>query len=681
MTDLSRLLHPKSIALFGGAWAENVFIQLQKSGFTGNIWPVHPKRTQICGIACFKDVSELPSPPDASFIGVNRDLTIDVVKALSDMGAGGATCFASGFLESDVEAQGGADLQERLVAAAGDMPILGPNCYGLLNYLDNITLWPDQHGGRPCKSGVALIGQSSNILINMTMQKRGLPIAYTIAVGNQAKVSLSSVARATLDDDRVTAIGLYIEGFGDIREFEAMAAHARKLGKPVVVIKSGKSEKSRAATMSHTASLAGAAAASSAFMRRLGMVEVGSIAVFLETLKILHTVGPLSGNAISSMSCSGGEAGLISDMVEKSGLNVRELSLPAKETLKDVLGPLVTITNPLDYHTFIWADEDKLEATYSAVFSDKFDFNILVMDIPPEERCDMSAWVGPINVAITAGKTSNAKIALHATLPENLSEEISDRLISEGIVPLHGMEEMIPAIAAAVQAGRFEKNTPEPVLLADNSKQHDFIILDEAQSKTALADYGVKFPQSVSTPTAEEISHASNALTFPVALKGLGIAHKTEAGAVCLNLQSTQDILDAASNMQGTSGFLAEEMVPTPVAELIIGITRDATGLFVLTIGAGGVLTELLDDSVSLIIPTNKSEIANALSGLKISRILAGYRGAAPADIEAIISAVLSVQSYCMKNPTILELDINPLMALPNKAIAVDALIKLEAQS
>ncbi len=678
--DLSRLLRPKSIALFGGAWAENVIVQLQKSGFEGDIWPIHPKRETMCGIACFSTIEDLPSPPDASFIGVNRELTVEVVRTLSEMGAGGATCFASGFLESEAEGSGGAELQNALVEAAGDMPIIGPNCYGLINYLDNVTLWPDQHGGRPCERGVALIGQSSNILINMTMQKRGLPIAYTLAVGNQAQTSLSDLTIATLEDDRVTAIGLYIEGFGDLREFEGMTARARELGKPVIAIKSGKSEKSREATMTHTASLAGGAAASSAFMKRLGIVEVESIAVFLETLKILHMFGPLKGDEISSMSCSGGEAGLISDMVEDTCVNFRELSSSARAKLKDVLGPIVTVTNPLDYHTFIWSDTEALKATYAATFADGYDLNVLIMDIPPTERCDMSAWEGPLQAAIDAKQETAANVAFHATLPENLSEEISDRLIAAGIVPLHGMEEMVAAIDASIKAGQIMSETHAPVLLSDRTQQST-TTLDEAASKKVLANHGLNFPNSATGKTPQEIAKAAEELSFPLALKGLGIAHKSEAGAVALNLSNSEAIEKAAVAMHGVSGFLTEEMVERPVAELLVGITRDDTGLFLLTIGAGGILTELLEDTASLIVPATETQINAALDTLKISKLLDGYRGKPAADRQSILNAVMAVQAYCLANPHLLELDINPLMALPDKAIAVDALIILEKQS
>ncbi len=673
MTDLSRLMNPKSIAIFGDAWAENVIVQLQKSGYSGDILPVHPKRKEICGIPCLSDINQLPSAPDASFVGVNRELTIEVIKTLSKMGAGGATCFASGFLESESEGTGGGDLQAQLIKAAGDMPILGPNCYGLLNYLDNVTLWPDQHGGRPCEKGVAIIGQSSNVLINMTMQKRSLPIAYTVAAGNQAQTQLSDIASYLLDDERVTAIGLYIEGFGDIRKLETMAEKARKFGKSIVAIKTRKSEKSKQATLTHTASLAGGAVASSALMERLGIIEVNSLAVFLETLKLVHTFGPLKGNSISSMSCSGGEAGLISDMAEDSRINFRDISPQQTSILKDILGPIVTVANPLDYHTFIWGDEDKMTAVYSAIFSDQFDLNILIMDIPPEDRCDATAWDGAFIALKKAKLRTGANIALVVTLPENLGDE----LMELGIVPLHGMEEMILAIDASIHAGEIINQNVKPALLTSSTSEK-FEILDEAQSKKALAKFGLRFPQSQSAKTATEIAVASDKLNFPVVLKGLGIAHKSEAGAVILKLQNSEEVKTAAEGMTGNTGYLVEEMVHESVAEVLVGITGDATGLMMLTVGSGGVMTELLEDTASLIIPASRKEISAIISNLKLSKLLNGYRGKPSANMEKLLDAIEAVQNYCLNTPNLIELDINPLMAQENNAIAVDALIKLE---
>ena len=249
--------------MFGSGWAENVITQCQKIGFAGDIWPVHPKRKTIAGVPCFASVATLPGVPDVAFLGINRDAVIEVTRQLAAIGCGGAVCFASGFAES-----GQLDRQQQLVAAAGDMPLLGPNCYGFINYLDGALLWPDQHGGRRCTKGVALISQSSNIAINLGMQARGLPVGYVGCVGNQAQTSLTDMTAALLADPRITAAGLYIEGIDDTARFAKLAYDARQNGKYIVAIKAGKTRSSQQAVNAHTAALAGDAAASSAFLRQ-----------------------------------------------------------------------------------------------------------------------------------------------------------------------------------------------------------------------------------------------------------------------------------------------------------------------------------------------------------------------------------------------------------------------------
>ncbi|HAR52796.1 MAG TPA: acyl-CoA synthetase, partial [Roseovarius nubinhibens] len=191
MRDLSRLFQPRSIAVIGGgAWCANVIEQCAKMGFAGPVWPVHPTRSELGGVAAFASLDDLPGVPDAVFIGVNRTLTIETVARLRAMGAGGAVCFASGFREAQAETGDGDSLQEALLAAAGEMPIIGPNCYGFINYLDGALLWPDQHGGERAERGVAVLTQSSNMAINITMQARALPLAYVGTAGNQAQIGL-----------------------------------------------------------------------------------------------------------------------------------------------------------------------------------------------------------------------------------------------------------------------------------------------------------------------------------------------------------------------------------------------------------------------------------------------------------------------------------------------------------
>jgi acyl-CoA synthetase (NDP forming) len=436
MPDLSRLFRPRSIVVFGGWWAENVVTQCLKSGFDGDIWPVHPTRDEIGGVACLRDLDDLPAPPDAAFLGINRNAAIEVAARLSAMGCGGAVCFASGFAET-----GDDDLQRALVAAAGDMPLLGPNCYGVLNYLDGAMLWPDQHGGRPVERGVAIISQSSNIAINLSMQARGLPIAYIACVGNQAQTSLTDMARNLLADDRVTAAGLYIEGIIDPVDFAAMAEEAAAMGKSIVAIKAGKTAASQTAASTHTAALAGDAAASSAFLARSGVIEAAAPEDMLEVLKLVHMHGRLPGRRVTAMCCSGGEAGLMADLAADHDLEWPAIPQPNLDRLADSLGPLVALANPLDYHTFIWGDEQKMTDAFAAMMGDWVDLSVLVIDFPRADRCSDEAWHPAVAAMRRAGKITGTSVACLGSLAEGIPDSWAIRHDGGGDRPAERVRE------------------------------------------------------------------------------------------------------------------------------------------------------------------------------------------------------------------------------------------------
>ena len=190
--SFERLLKPRTIAIFGGAQAQEVIRQSDLLGYKGEIWPVHPKNTEILGRKVYRSVKDLPESPDAAYVGVNRYLTIDIVRDLAEQEAGGAVCYATGFIEAGEE---GWELQESLLKASGKMPLVGPNCHGILNYIDGAMLWPDQQGGRRAGEGVAIITMSSNVGFNLTMQRRGLPIAYMLSLGNKLKFDLQDAIR------------------------------------------------------------------------------------------------------------------------------------------------------------------------------------------------------------------------------------------------------------------------------------------------------------------------------------------------------------------------------------------------------------------------------------------------------------------------------------------------------
>lgn len=670
--DLSRLFRPKSIAVIGGgAWCRLVIEQCQKMGFGGTIWPVHPKAEEVAGLPAFKDVDSLPEAPDAAFVGVNRFATIDVVRALSTRGAGGAVCFASGFLEAAAEDAEGADLQAQLLEAAGDMPFLGPNCYGFINYLDGALLWPDQHGGQRAETGVALVTQSSNIAINLTMQKRGLPLAYVVTAGNQAQSGIAAIGEALLEDDRVTALGLHIEGFGDLRAFEALAARARALGKPIIALKVGKSAEAQAATVSHTASLAGGDAGAGALLSRFGIPRLDDLPSFLETLKLLHVTGRLPSNRIATISCSGGEASLAADTAHARRVAFPPLNDRQKTDLRAALGPMVALANPLDYHTYIWRDTEAMTNAFAAMMDPQLAMTMLIADFPRGDRCDASDWECTIAAMIAARERTGANAGFIATLPELMPEDVAARLMEAGVVPFSGLTE---AIAACEAASLCLPEPPEPLLLPTATVEPDLI--PEAEAKRQLSAYGLRVPHSKRAISATNARAVAVDLGFPVVLKGEGVAHKTEAGAVVLNLTSGQAVSDAAHDMPARS-FLIEEMVTGAVAELLIGVVKDPAHGFVMTLAAGGTLTEVLQDSASVLLPASEADLETALNSLRVSRLLNGYRGAAAANREALMAAIRAVEAYVLENALGLEeIEINPLLCTPTDAVAADALMR-----
>lgn len=670
--DLTRLFRPASIAVVGGgAWCRQVIEQSRKMGFEGAIWPIHPKAEEVGGVVAYADVDSLPEAPDAVFIGVNRFATIEVVRALAARGAGGAVCFASGFLEAEAEDAEGADLQAQLLEAAGGMPVLGPNCYGFINYLDGALLWPDQHGGQRVDKGVALVTQSSNIAINLTMQTRGLPLAYVVTAGNQAQTGLAAIGAALLEDERVTALGLHIEGFGDLRAFEALAARARELGKPVVALKVGKSAAAQAATVSHTASLAGGDAGAGALLARFGIPRLTDLPGFLETLKLLHTAGRLASDRIATLSCSGGEASLAADIAQEYALEFPALNSRQRVALREALGPMVALANPLDYHTYIWRDVEAMTACFAAMMDPDLAITMLIADFPRGDRCDASDWDCVIDSIIAARQRSGGVAGLVATMPELLPEPVAARLMAAGVVPFCGLRE---AMAACEAASLALPAAADPLLLPTPVVEPELV--PEADAKWQLAEYGLRVPRSKRAASATMARAVAVDVGFPVVLKGEGVAHKTEAGAVKLNLGSGQEVSDAAFAMPAKR-FLVEEMVGGTVAELLIGVVKDPAHGFVMTLAAGGTWAELLEDRASFLLPASDAEIAAALDGLRIAGVLQGYRGAPAADRAAILRAVRAVERYVMENALGLEeIEINPLLCTPEDAVAADALLR-----
>ncbi|NND19444.1 MAG: acetate--CoA ligase family protein [Silicimonas sp.] len=662
MPDLARLLSPRSIAVLGGGWARKVIEECDRLGYEGEVWPVHPGKAEIAGKRAYASVADLPGAPDAAFVGVNRHATLEVVRDLAARGAGGAVLFASGFSET-----GDGALTEALLDAAGGMPVLGPNCYGFVNALDGAVIWPDQQGCARVEKGVAILSQSSNIAITLTMQRRGLPVAFVVCLGNAAQVGLAGLAEALLADDRVTALGLYVEGIGDACAFADVVARARRAGKGVVALKAGRSEAGRNAAATHTASLAGEATVSSAFFRQAGVGEVSALPELVETLKILHAYGPIRADRLVSVSCSGGEAGLMADTGEAAGVTFAPIPDAEASRLAGVLGPLVTISNPLDYQTFIWGDGAKMSEVFTAAVA-AGDAGMFVLDLPRADRCSTASY-DQVFEALAAARTATGKpVFTVATLHESIDEAVAERSGAVGAVALQGVAESFAAIKAASVPGPREGWRPLPARAVTGT------FLSEADAKALLRAAGVAVPKGVSADRLDGLT--ADGLTPPFVLKGMGFAHKSEAGAVRLGLTT----LDSLEEMPGATGYLLEEFAGGAVAELLIAARRDPVCGVAITVGLGGTAAELLADTATLVAPVTRDDVLAAFRDLRLWPLLDGYRGRAKADVAAAADAVMSLQAMITADEGLSEIEVNPLIVMETGAIAADALIRKETR-
>ena len=671
---LSRTLNPRSVALFGASPAQSVIEQCQKLGFTGQLWPVHPTRESIAGVKCYESIADLPSAPDVAFVAVNRNATIDVVKQLAKLGAGGAVCYASGFAESGTQSGiSGVDLQQQLVAAAGEMPLLGPNCYGYINALDGVALWPDQHGCKPESFGAAIVSQSGNVGLNLTLQQRGLNLAYMVTVGNQAVTGVEDCLEVFINDSRVTSIGLFIEAIVDPVRFARLAHYAAQRNLRIVALQTGRSEAGALIAASHTASLAGRRRAYEALFTRCGVAMVESPTELIETLKLLNQGGALTGNRLVSLSCSGGEASLVADLSEQTSLRFEPFSNEQHQRISATLTELVTVGNPFDYHTFMWGDRVATANTFAEVMNGPQDATLLILDTPPRDDQPSDSWtVAAQSLGDAAAKTNKRGVVV-ATIPECVTADVREAARAANMTVLQGLQESLAALDAAAWLGlNLPGEVPAKVVAPRATK-----LIDEAEAKSMLSRNGVAVPLGARSQRDELVATA-NRVGYPVTLKGLGLAHKSESGAVRVGITNADQLIAAANAMpKEISEFLVEQTVTNIVAEVLVGVRRDAPVGWLVTLGAGGVFTELWRDTVCLLAPATNAEISEALQKLRIAPLLNGFRGKPAANIDALVELIQKLIGATLNNGLV-EVELNPVLVTPKSAIAVDALMIAE---
>jgi len=684
--NFQRLLRPRHIAFIGGRDATIAINEARRRGFQGQMWAVNPKRAELGGLPCVASISDLSEAPDAVYLAIPAGGVVAALQTLAQMGAGGVVCFSAGFKET-----GDALAEQALVNATGDMALIGPNCYGLINYIDNAALWSFEHGGWSPGYGAAIITQSGMFSSDITMSQRSLPLAYMVSAGNQAVLGQEDFLDVFADDPAVRAIGLHIEGLQDIPRFERAALKALSKGIPVVALKTGSSEIGSALTVSHTGSLSGATELYEALFARTGVISVTNPSQFLETLKYLCVVGAPKGARVAGFTCSGGGATMLADYAEKIGLVFPPVD-PVEETaLKALLPEIATVSNPLDYTTPIWGQGDLTYPVFAkAIAAVGADAAVLVQDYP---AAGLNASKGYYQQDAAAfGRAANEQglpAAICATLPENMDVETRQFLIAEGLAPMQGIHETLNAICQAATWAQTRAYISllmrAPLLPA--GKVCMLEMLTEDKGKDWLVNQGMAVPQG-RVASAEQLADIALEIGFPVALKMMSplLAHKTEAGAVALNLNDATAVSKAAVQMRAdvtahnpaavADRFLIEAMSPPPLAELIVTLRSDSQFGAALVLGSGGVLVELVGDAVTLLLPSTPDDIEKALQSLRVARFLGGFRGRPKAELSKIGAEIHTLcQAYLQERATIAEIEINPLFVYSDHVCAVDALL------
>ncbi len=687
--DIQRLIAPRSIALIGAtAWTDAVAAGNKAVGYPGVIRRVHPTRPSTAATTYYRSVADLPEAPDSAFIAVPNHEAPGVAAALAARGAGGFVCFTAGFSETGSAA--GDELTRELLRSAGDVPFFGPNCYGFVNFFDRAAMMPDQVVGPPIERGVALICQSGTIALTLMFNQRSLPIGCLFTVGNQSRLAVEDLIEILCDDPRVTAFGLYLEGIKDADALARAADKARVAGKPIAVVKSGRTAAAARTAHSHTGALAGADSVFEAFCRQAGLARCDTLATLCETLKLFHTGGVLPGRKVLVMGASGGDMAMTADVSRALDLDFAAIPDDSAVALRELLTDRVTVANPFDIHTYLWFDPPALGRVFRTVLNAGYDAVGFMLDCPPEQKADTSSYHRVIDEFIAAAQAAAAggaasRAALMASLPETISAGIRKRCFDGGVVPLQGQREALEALSLAGGIGaawrsRLGAQLHLPPKRGAGSQAYS---LSEAEGKQALAAFGIPIPRG-RVVTVGQVPETAAALGFPVVIKAVGahLEHKSEVGGVVLNVRSTAEAAAAAERLAALSEtLLVEQMTTDGVAEILVGIIVDPQFGQVLVIGAGGVLTELLADSVSLLPPWTPECIAAGIDRLKTAALLQGYRGKPAGDRDALIAAIVSVGRYASENQsTLVEIDVNPIIVRPaGKGVAaVDTMIRLK---
>jgi acetate---CoA ligase (ADP-forming) len=660
-------------------------------GFAGRVWGVHPTRKRVHGRVCVPSVADLPEPVDAVVVAIPAAGVPEVVEQAGARGCGGAVVYGAGFGETP----DGIALESALrdAAARHDLPVCGPNCDGIVSFPAKAPIWGDAL--MPREAGhVAIVSQSGNVAVNALGSARGLRLHTVVSCGNQAVVDASDWLAALAEREGVRSIALFLEADGDGARLCEALARCADAGVGVAVLKVGASAAGASAAAAHTGAVAGDHAAFRALIEEAGGAWADDVHDLLELAKALAVPGarPRGGNPVGAagglaiLTCSGGDSGLGADEAERLGLDLPALAPETRERLSALLPAAATVANPLDYTALIWGEVQTLRDTIAAVGEDPGIDQVLVFyDQPPGLEGPIRESWDNVREGIRAGAAVNPVPTLvGSTLPELLDDTSAWDLAQADVAAVAGLRTALRCAAALRRPPGDAARLRE--IAAAGASGAPGIWLDEASAKTMLATAGIRVPPGQIARDEDDAAEIFVRLGRPVALKlvAAGLLHKTEVGALVLGLEDERDVRWAYRDLVRANGHvpvqqpqvLVEAMAP-PGVELLVSARRDAV-VPVLTVGLGGVWTEVFGDAVVVPLPADAQRVQRALRSLRAAPLLSGGRNGAALDIGGAAELAARVGALLLEQG--LELiELNPVIVSSRGAIAVDALVRTGA--
>ncbi len=687
--DLKPLLEPRSIAVVGandrtGSYADLVLRNLARAGFDGGIWGVNPKRSEVHGLPCVPSLADLPEAVDAVVVAIPAAAVGASLTDAIERGCGGAVVLSAGF--GELESGRGLERELRQIATRGGLPVCGPNGNGVAAIAAGAPMWGDSVEGVPA-GPVAVVSQSGNVAVNALNARRGIGWHTLVSTGNQTVCDAADWLSAVVELHGVRSVALFCESDGDGDKLARALADAADHGVGVAVLKVGSSSAGARAAAAHTGALAGDHRVFRALVEEAGAAWAEDPHTLLELARSLGVprARPARSGGLAVLTCSGGDSGMAADQAELLGVELPSFTAETRAELDTLLPPTATVANPLDWTAMIWDQPDRLRQIVAAVGEDPaIDQLLLLFDQPPRLPPESAgSWAAVRDALVDGAEPTKSGAILAATMPDLIDAETALRLAERGIPFVAGLRTAL-ACCLALRAAPGDPDRLREIATATVQARGRPLSgngwMGEAEAKALLRRAGVPVPAGRVARDAADAVRAAGEVGWPVALKlsGAGVQHKSDLGALALGIAADGELREAWSRLRALAAadgaeVLVERMAP-PGVELLIAARADGV-VPALVIALGGIWTEALDDVAVIPLPADAARVALALHSLRGASLLTGGRGAEPVDLAALSQLAATCGDLLLSEGLGL-LELNPVIARPDGAVAVDALIR-----